>query len=274
MDRILNDVLLPVLNVLYKPFDWVLGWTALFGPVTAIVLVGIISGAAITLLQKFCTNQKLLGRCKADLGELKLKAKAAKRAGDAATALRLMSLVNRIGGKYAWRAIKPSFWSVPVITLVCLWAGDRLGVLPVKPGGTVEVRAHFEDSAGGFAHLVTAEGVELVGTSIVPNEVPKDAAGRQARWQVKAAKEGVLPIEVRHGGRSYPLDLRVGLRPPTAVTVFNPATAGQDQLQAVEFVLAPTMPEAWWNLWFQWAGLYMWLAVAVALGLRFALGVH
>lgn len=274
MDGILNDVLLPVLNILYKPCDWLLGWTALFGPVAAIALVGVISGAAITLLQKFCTNQKLLGRCKADLKELKLKARNAKRAGDAATALRLMGLVSRIGGKYAWRAIKPSLGSVPVITLVCLWAGDRLGVLPVKPGGTVELRAHFEDSAAGFAHLVAAEGVELLGTSIVPIEVPKDAAGRQARWRVRATAEGVRPVEVRHGGRGYAVELRVGLRPPAAVTVFNQATPGQDQLQAVEFVLAPAMPEAWWNLWFQWAGLYMWLAVAVALGLRFALGVH
>ena len=36
MDWVYNHLLLPVLNVLYVPCDWLLGWTERFAPVVSI----------------------------------------------------------------------------------------------------------------------------------------------------------------------------------------------------------------------------------------------
>ena len=38
--------------------------------------------------------------------------------------------------------------------------------------------------------------------------------------------------------------------------------------------VAPSLPEAWWNLTWQWGGLYMIVTLAVALGLRFLLKIN
>lgn len=262
-----------ILAVLYFPFDILLGWLGYLPPVVSISLAGVLSGVAVMLFQKHASRQDLLAQCKADLKLLKQKAKAARQAGDPDTARRLQGLIGRISGKYMGGALKPALWTVPLIGIVALWVGARLGFLPVRPGDVVEVVAHFEDGATGFAHVVPHEGLRPAGAAIARVEIPQGALGPQASWKVRAGSEGAFPLRLRHADRTYEVPIQVlkrGGRSPEPVTVFNTATATQDQLQAVELKLAPSLPPAWWNLTFQWAGLYLAVALVVALILRFA----
>ena len=58
------------------------------------------------------------------------------------------------------------------------------------------------------------------------------------------------------------------------MTAVNEPSRTQDQLQAIEIKLAPSLPERWWNLTWQWGGLYMLVTLAVALGLRYLLKIN
>lgn len=260
-----------LLDVLYAICDLLFGWTSFFGATVALSIVGVLSGLAVILFQKYASNQDLLGRCKEDLKILKARMREAKKAGDPEGARRLQGLSGRIGGKYMWAALKPALWTVPIIGVVGLWAGARLGYLPVRPGEPLTVVAHFEDAAEGWAHVVPGGGFAVEGPAVAAPGVHEGAGGKQARWTVKALGEGESTLRIRHGGRSYELRVPVrarGGRPPDLVTLFDHATPRQDRLQALELKLADSVPAAWWNLQLQWGGLYLLAALVVALLLR------
>lgn len=280
MEWIYLHLLLPLLNVLYIPCDWLLGWTEHFSPFVSISLVGVISGVAMVLVLKYASDQKFLGQAKADLNLLKQTMKAAKQSRDADAMARARSLSGRIGGKFMGASLMPSLWTVPIMAVIGLWTGSRLGYLPLHPGDELRVAAHFEDNANGFAYVVPAEGIGAGSPWISPIEIPADAAGaagKQARWTLKAEREGLARLTIRHGERSYEIPIPVaksGGRPPEPVTTVGQPSPSQDQLQAVEIKLAPSLPEAWWNLTWQWGGLYMIVTLIVALGLRYLLKVN
>jgi uncharacterized membrane protein (DUF106 family) len=298
MAWIYTHLLLPVLGILYVPLDWILGWTAHLSAAWAVTVVGVISGVGVILIQKYGSDQEYLGQCKEDLKVLKARQKAAKKAKDKAAAARLAGLVGRISGNYFWGALKPSLWTVPAITVVALWAGSRLGNLPVRPGETLSITAHFEDRAAGFATLVLPKAVETVGSAISPVVVPKQEAkesapqGPQAKWQLRITEPGDFPLQIRYSDHTYSVKLpasRSGGRPPEPVIEFAEETPTQDQLQAVAFDLKPSvvcrviplLPDPVElpklppipNPDLQWAGLYLWVALLVALPLRTLLKV-
>ena len=268
-------VLVPVLDVLYVPCDWILGASSHLPPFWSITLVGVLSGVAMALVLKYCSNQKFLGQAKADLNLLKQKMKAAKAAKDPEALARARALSGRIGGQVMGASLKPSLWTVPIMAVLGLWTGSRLGSLPIRPGDEVTVVAHFEDGAKGFAYILPTGA--LNGPFISPIEIPKDGDGLQAQWKLRATEESTTPLTVRHEERSYSIPFPVarrGGRPPEPVTTFNAESPTHDQLQAVEVKLVPSLPEAWWNLTWQWGGLYMIVTLAVALGLRYALKIN
>lgn len=268
-------VLVPVLDVLYVPCDWILGASSRLPPIASITLVGVLSGVAMALVLKYCSDQKFLGQAKADLNLLKQKMKAAKQAKDPEALGRARALSGRIGGKFMGASLKPSLWTVPIMAVLGLWTGSRLGYLPIRPGDEVVVTAHFEDNAKGFAFILP-NGV-VNGPFIAPIEIPKDGDGLQARWKLQATTESDGPLTIRHEEKSYSIPLPVarrGGRPPEPVTTFHGASPAHDQLQAVEIKLAPSLPVAWWNLTWQWGGLYMIVTLAVALGLRYLLKIN
>lgn len=265
------DALFAVLNLLYVPLDGILGWTSRFPPAISIGIVGVVSGIGVTILQKYASRQDFLAKCRADLRLLKERAKAAKASGDGATAARLQGLVGRISGKYMWTSLKPALWSVPIVGIVALWCGSRLGFFPIRPGETFVVTAHFEDGAADFAHVVPNEGLSSAGAPIVRVQSGK------AEWKLTTAKEGTHPLHIRHAGRSYEVPIPVsatGGRPPEPVTVFQKESETGDRLQALEIALRDSLPKAWWNLTFQWGGWYIVTALVVALALRRLLGVQ
>src|SRR5436190_2414540 len=218
-------VLVPILNVLYVPCDWLLGWTEHFSPIVSISIVSVLSGVAMVLVLKYASDQKFLGQAKADLNLLKLKMKAAKQKGDQEALARARALSGRIGGKFMGASLKPSLWTVPIMAVLGLWTGSRLGYLPIRPGDEVVITAHFEDNAKGFAYILP-NGV-VNGAFIAPIEIPRDGDGLQARWKFQATTESDGPLTIRYEERSYLLPLPVarrGGRPPEPVTTFHAAS--------------------------------------------------
>lgn len=266
-----------VLELLYLPCDWGLGWVSYLGPVGAVVAVGGISGLLIVLIQKYGSRQDFLGRCREDLRRLKEKIRQARRSGDPESVARWSALSRKIGGKYMGRSLIPALWTIPLITVVGLWTGSRLAFVPIRPGDEVGIIAHFEDGAAGFAHLLVGGPLEREGPAIAAVEVPREARGRQAGWTVRARGEGRGSLRVRFSDRTYEMEIPVfrrGGRAPEPVRIFNEQTPMQDQLQALELKLRPSMRPSWWNLWLDWAGCYLVTAVAFALGGRYALKVQ
>ena len=277
MEWVYLHLLLPLLNVLYHPCDWLLGWVENFSPLVSISIVGVISGVAVIAVQKWGSDQAFMGKAKADLEFQKAKMKAAKQAKDEDGLARARGLSGKIGGKYMVAALKPSLWTVPLIGVIGLWTGSRLGYLPLRPSDEVSVIAHFEDNAKGFAYVAPDEVVKWQGTLIAPIEVPPDGGGLQARWTLRPAGDGRSEMKIHYGESlvTVPIAIsRTGGYPPEPVTTVGNPSAAQDQLQAIEIKLAPSVKEAWWNLWLQWGGLYLIVAMAVAFPLRTLLKVH
>jgi hypothetical protein len=218
-----------------------------------------------------------MGKAKADLDLLKLKMNTAKQAKDEDALARARGLSSKIGGKYMVAALKPSLWTVPLIGVIGLWTGSRLGFLPLHPSDEISVVAHFEDNAKGFPYIAPNDDLHLSGTLISPIEIPADGGGLQARWKLKAERAGESRLTIVHDGNSYPVPLPVaekGGRPPEPVTTVGKPTPAQDRLLAIEFKLTPSVKEAWWNLWLQWGGLYLLAAMVTAFPLRYILKVN
>ena len=275
MDWITNHLVTPLLNVLYVPCDWVLGWTERFPAIVAISIVGVISGLLAIVLQKFASDQAFLGRCKEDLAFQKKRMSAAKAADDAEALQRARSLSGKISGKQFLATLKPSMWSVPLIGIIAAWTGSRLGSLPIRPGEEVSVVAHFEDQAKGYAYILPNDALTPVSPLIAP--IVQEEGGGQARWTFKARSEGEHRLTLRAGGLSRDVAFSVtakGGHPSEPLVKFVDSTPAQDQLQAVQFKLADSLPAAWWNLKLQWMGPYLVIAMGVWLLLKWFLKVH
>lgn len=314
----------PIFRVLYVPCDWVLGWVANLPPVAAIAVVGLFTGLGVNLFQKFCSDQKTLGRCKSDLDRIKALTRQAKAADDKDLVARLTRLGQRISGKYAGGSLKPALWTVPPVIVAAMWIGSRLGFEPIRPGQSVDVIANFEDDASGFASIAQMPGViEFVSPAVsavvtgqdtdedkerrrkaaeeegvrfwykpstwFKTETQKEhddrikaavdsapSRGVEARWKIRPLKPGRHTLRISHAGQEYLVDFPVsasGGRPPEIMNFFRFTSPRSDQLQMVCFTLKDSMPAAWWNLSLRWMGVYLLVAVAFGVGLRFALGV-
>lgn len=259
------------MDLVRTALDALLGWTARVGMFPGIAILGALSGAAVMLLQKGLSNQRLLSLCRADLTRLK------ERLRDAATEedrRRLRALRGRIGARALVASLPPALASVPLIGLVAWWADGRVGVEPVRPGETFEVVAYFEDGATGFAHIVPNDGLVPDRLAVAPVTAGAEPIGLHARWRIRATSAGRFTLSIRHDGISYDVPVEVGGLPPERLTVFHIETPAQDRLQAVEIRLAPSIRAAWWNLWLGWAGAYLGIALAAALFCRRILRVR
>ncbi|HEY3324657.1 MAG TPA: hypothetical protein VGP72_29665 [Planctomycetota bacterium] len=309
---LLTQYLMPIVRACYLPLDYLLGWVTRLGPVAGLVVMAAFTGLMVNLFQKYLSNQKLMGQRNADLDTLKALTRAAKKNGDKDTLARVRGLTSRIGGAHAMASMMPALWSLPVVCLVVMWTGERLGFHPVRPGQVVEVLANFEEGArDGFAHVVPSAGLALQSPAISPIEVPKKAeqaddqknvalaekriatpeqkkaksettepaqtTGPQAHWFLSAAEAGTHTVVIRHGESKYEICVPVfakGGQPPEQTTEFRTQSPTRDQLKNVMLGLTPSVEPAWWNLTLQWMGLYLVIAFTFGFGLRKVLGVQ
>ncbi|MEI6232929.1 MAG: hypothetical protein WCT04_07750 [Planctomycetota bacterium] len=282
MIEFLTHIVLPIVKALFLPFDLVLGWITIFGSIGALVAVGALTGVAVNLFQKYCSNQTLLGRRRADLDKLKLLMSAAKQEKDTDKIARLSSLTGQISSKYALESLKPALYSVPVLCILAMWVGARLCFEPVRPGDVVETIATFEDGASGFAHVVPNEGLTFDGAAIMPVTVPKSASADaakspQALWKIRAEKTGDHTLLIRHGDDHYTVQLPVYAKaghPPEQAAVFRTESPSRDRLLSLEFKLHEPVESAWWNLKMQGMGIYLLASLAFGLALRRVMGIQ
>jgi len=170
------SVLVSIVKVLFVPLDLALGWLTLLGSLGALIAVGALTGFAVNLFQKYCSNQNLLGRRREDLKKLKTLVRDAKASKNEEKAARLLGLTSLISSKYALESLKPALYSVPPLCVLAMWVGARLNHEPVRPNENVEVIATFEDGASGFAYIIPNENVVLTSPAIVPVAIRKSAA--------------------------------------------------------------------------------------------------
>ncbi len=301
MIEFLTQVVLPILKVLFVPFDIALGWVTRLGPIGALIAVGAVTGVAVNLFQKYCSDQEHLGRRRADLEKLKIMTRDAKQAKDTEKAARLTGLAGQIGSKYAMESLKPALFSLLPLCILAMWVDARLKYEPVRPGDIVKVIGTFEDGAAGFTHVIPNDGLVPDGASIVPVAIYKTPApaastadtsapanapkaavveaskAPQAVWKIRAEKEGEFPLLIRHGDDRYTVSVPIqakGGQPPEQATVFRTESPTRDRLLSVELELREPVPRAWWNLEMQSMGIYLIAALAFGLLLRRVMGIQ
>ncbi len=113
------------------------------------------------------------------------------------------------------------------------------------------------------------------------NATPLPDRGLEAHWRVRAKREGEHKITIRYpteeGMKSCEIDFpafKGKSKPPEFITYLVFDTPGMDHMQTVQFDLKDSMPADWWNLWFQWMGLYILVAIASGVGFRFLFRVN
>lgn len=303
MIEFLMQVVLPILKALFVPFDIALGWVTRLGPIGALIAVGAVTGVAVNLFQKYCSDQDHLGRRRADLEKLKILARDAKLANDTEKAARCTGLAGQIGSKYAMESLKPALFSLLPLCVLAMWVDARLKYEPVRPGDVVKVVGTFEDGAAGFTHIIPNDGLVPDGAAIVPvaiykapvapapgaadtsspaNAAPQPAVveaskAPQAVWKIRAEKEGEFPLLIRHGDDKYTVPVSIqanGGRPPEQAAVFRTESPTRDRLLSVELELREPVPRAWWNLEMQSMGIYLIAALAFGLLLRRVMGIQ
>ncbi len=265
----LAHYIVPLLKIFFVPFDVVFGWLTMLGFWGALIAAGAITGLAVNLFQKYCSDQEHLGRRKADIEKLKALTLDAKKANDMEKVSRLTGLTGQISSKLAIESLKPALYSVLPLCLFAMWVGERLSYAPVRPKDVVEVVGTFEDGATGFAHVVPNAGISAEGQAIV-------SAAVQAQWKIRAEAEGDYALLIRHGEDRYTVPMSVrssGGRPPDLATVFRTESPTHDRLLSLEMKLREPMPKAWWNVWMQAMGIYLIVALVFGVVLRWALGI-
>ncbi|MBF0544636.1 MAG: hypothetical protein HQM08_09390 [Candidatus Riflebacteria bacterium] len=279
---IIEKIVVPLFELFYPILDFFLKWIFRFPSIGAIALIGAMTGLGVNLFLKFSSNQLLLKNAKEDLekiGNLK------KNTSEKSELERLNSLANRISGLYAWEAVFPSLWTIPVICLVALWMGSRLSFLPPKLGNEIFVTAHFEDGAKGLAHLLPNDSVFPIGSAISKIGIPENASETvttnesevEARWKIKLSKVGPTTLVVRYAGKNYPLQFEIfnnSGRPPNPIKDFNSSGPKGKRLLSIEMSLQDSVSAAIWNFNLKWAGVYILSALVFGITFRWLLKLN
>jgi len=213
MTEFLTNFILPIVKALFAPFDIALGWITLLGPYGALIAVGAVTGLAVNLFQKYCSNQKLLGRRRADLEKLKSLMSDAKASKDEEKTARISSLTSQISSKYALESLKPALYSIPPLCILAMWVGARLSFEPVRPGDVVEVIGTFEDGAKGFTYFVPNEGLASEGPAIVPVAIRKSTLIADAAPPAPAPASAAAVPKESANAMQKPGDSNVLLKP-------------------------------------------------------------
>ena len=279
-----NDLLLAMA-------DPVLGWMLLLPTDAALVIVAAGTGAALTFVRLFTTNQELLGRIDADKGRLKQLIREAKTLGDSEALKRHRATVAMLGPRAMMAEGKPLLVSLPIVVFLAAWAFARLGFVPTRPGEPVTVRATFTAlAADGVAHIVPQEGLSAPGgwiARIKENEAAEDGKSPAitAEWQVVAGeRDEPYVLEIRQGGHTHTKELLVDGRrysPPREVYGEGVGDWGGpgDELREVALGMAEYRPFGFvpgipWILFAPWLVGYLAVAVPLVFALKRIFRIH
>jgi len=280
----LNDFVLSVADPL-------LGWMLSLPADLALFLVAAGTGAILTFVRLFTTDQEMLGRIDADKKRLKELKREAKKRGDKPSARRHAAVMAQLGPKAMVYEGKPLLVAIPVIAVLGVWAFTRLGYAPPEPGEPVEVKAHYSPIAiGSYAHVAPLDGVEARGGWVQRiEEAPRTDGGAAqgvASWHLVAGSSRDAPylLELRQGGHTHAKEMLVdGRRYSPPMEVFGPEVgdwAGPgDELRKIELCMTEYRPFGFvpgipWILFAPWLVGYLVIAVPVVFGLKWAFKIY
>jgi uncharacterized membrane protein (DUF106 family) len=110
---------------------------------------------------------------------------------------------------------------------------------------------------------------------------PAPPIGLECHWKLRPRAPGDYKVTIRYptaeGFKSAELDFPVHQgegRPPEFINLLLWDTPTMDHMQSVQFDIEDSMMPAWWNLCFQWMGLYVVLAIVFGVAFRFILRVN
>jgi hypothetical protein len=258
--------------------DIVLGWLLVLPRDVAIVLIAVATSLVLTLARKWFTQQELLGRCTADLKQLKTLLRQARVARDKPAVRRMKTTVSLVKLKQLRAEGRVFLLSIIPLALLAFWAIERLDYLPPKPGQELTLRAYYPlSSVDKLTHLVPPEGFDLKSPAVQVVEVdPDGGANGLATWLlVPRQNVPTTPLFIRHQGRSVTHQVRVDGRiysPPTQAhnDDFIPAT--EMRLPQVRFLgVVPGIPAIAFP---PWLVAYLLLTILFVPVMRRVFAVH
>ncbi|HUT11695.1 MAG TPA: hypothetical protein VMY42_14435 [Thermoguttaceae bacterium] len=205
-------------HLILRITDPVLGWLLHLPSDAALFIIGIGTGAILTLARPLTTNQDLLRRCGQDKRRLKELIREAKRRRDK-DALRRHRAVKGLVAMTALRSEGlPLAVALVPIALLGTWCFQRLEYHPPAAFERVPMTAYFPISAaGGVVHLVPQPGLTAengwVQEIVRADESETGDPQAVATWHLKAeAKSIPYAVEIRYREGTYTKALLVGQR--------------------------------------------------------------
>jgi uncharacterized membrane protein (DUF106 family) len=234
----INDAMVAVMDVL-------LGWSLHLPANSALIIVSVLSAAALTWARVLVTDQGMLHRCADDKKTLGRLIRETRRSRDLDKAARKVDVKryklnkNLVALKTLKAEGKPLLVSLLPILLLATWAFARLACLPVPEAEPVRVSAYFPLSAvGEVAHILPLDGLACEGdwiAGIVPDVVADAAsANAVAVWELKGtARPEPYILKLRWRDETWEQPLRIG-----GTTYEPPVTPQGDWPQSTEVHLA------------------------------------
>ena len=193
-------------------FDFLLGRLLAWSPDAALLVVAIGSGAILTLVRLFTTNQDLLRRAARDKKRLKELKRQARAQRDREAVKRYRATASMIAMKTAKYEPLPLLVAIVPIAMLATWCFARLQYHPPRPGEEVAVCLYTPISAAGEpAHVVPQDGLEADRwvQPVEPVDDQEPACG-MATWKLKAAVAEPHRLTVRVKRDSFEHGLAVG----------------------------------------------------------------
>lgn len=199
---------------LLRLMDALLGWTLRLPRDATLFLVAVLTAGLILAARRLFADQGLLWRCRDDRRRLKALAREARRRGDRAAIARHRVIKQRLALKALRCEVKPLLAVLLPVALLATWGFHRLGYLPVRDGGPVELIAWFPATAAGrVVHVAPQDGLDSEGGWVrdVAVKGEGETAMGAARWRIRgAARDAPYDLLIRHRGRTHRVGLEIG----------------------------------------------------------------
>jgi len=228
-------------NAMVAVMDVLLGWSLHLPASTALIVVSVLSAAALTWARVLVTDQEMLRRCAADKKTLGRLIRQTKRNRDVDKAARKADVKryklnkNLVALKTLKAEGKPLLVSLIPILLLATWAFARLAYVPVPDGEPVQVSAYFPLSAvGEVAHIVPQEGLDCdtgwIAGIVADVDVDATPTNAVAVWELNGrAQPEPYALKLRWRDETWVQPLRIG-----GTTYEAPVTPHGDWPQSTE----------------------------------------
>jgi len=202
-------------DLLLSAGDALLGWLLTLPRDVVLIAIALGSGAVLTGVRRFTTDQDLLRRCRADRRRLRQLLRKARRRGDREAVRRHRALRARVARKAARQEVRPLLAALVPIAFLATWAFQRVAYVPPAAGEPVRATLWFPVSAAGrLVHLVPEAGLTAEGGWVREIRVVPDAgrAYALARWTLRGEAPAAYDLRFRYRRRTYRVPLRIGGR--------------------------------------------------------------